>query len=310
MNRIQQILEKAERDKTVRGLSLREVAVEEAATAPYGAPERYEPGEEAQAVEEPFAAPVGSDARDFAVDGPDRDAPDSGFDSSRSASRVSIEARPSPLLVATSQPASPAAEQDRSLRSRISRAQSDQAMQVIQITSPGGHDGKTVTALNLALTMAQEFQRRVLIVDTDLRRPAVHEMLGLPPGPGLVDVLTGDASLEDALIEIPDCRLTVLRAGRTYDRSAEMLGSAPMRRLMDTLRSEFDRIVVDSAPTTVTDPVAVLTLADSVILVVREGTTTKPAIARAVSSLGTTKLLGMVFNAGPAPQQPHYATTA
>ena len=69
------------------------------------------------------------------------------------------------------------------------------------------------------------------------------------------------------------------------------------------------RIVVDSAPTTVTDPAAVLTLADSVILVVREGTTTKPAIAHAVSSLGTTKLLGMVFNASTAPQQPHYATT-
>ena len=165
-------------------------------------------------------------------------------------------------------------------------------MQVIQITSPGGHDGKTVTALNLALTMAQEFQRRVLIVDTDLRRPAVHEMLGLPPGPGLVDVLTGDASLEEALIEIPDYRLTVLRAGRTYDRSAEMLGSAPMRRLMDTLRTEFDRIVVDSAPTTVTDPVAVLTLADSVILVVREGTTTKPAIARAVVEPGNDEAPG------------------
>ncbi len=128
MNRIQQILEKAERDETVRGLSLREVAVAEAATAPYGAPERYEPSEEAEAVDEPFTAPAGSDARDFAVDGPDRDAPDSGFDSSRSASRVSIEARPSPLLVATSQPASPAAEQYRSLRSRISRAQSDQAI--------------------------------------------------------------------------------------------------------------------------------------------------------------------------------------
>jgi protein-tyrosine kinase len=310
MNRIQQILEKAERDETVRGLSLREVAVEEAATAPYGAPDRYEPSEEAEADVEPFTAPVGSDARDFSVDERDRDTPGLGFDSARSASRGSIAARPSPLLVAASQPASPAAEQYRSLRSRISRAESDQAMQVIQITSPGGHDGKTVTALNLALTMAQEFQRRVLIVDTDLRRPAVHEMLGLPPGPGLVDVLTGDASLEDALIEIPDYRLTVLRAGRTYDRSAEMLGSAPMRRLMDTLRSEFDRIVVDSAPTTVTDPAAVLTLADGVILVVREGTTTKPAIAHAVSSLGTTKLLGMVFNASTAPQRPHYATTA
>ena len=91
--------------------------------------------------------------------------------------------------------------------------------------------------------MAQEFQRRVLVMDTDLRRPGVHELLGLPPGPGLVDVLTGAATLEEALVEIPEYHLTVLRAGRTYDRPAEMLGSAPMRRLVDTLRTQFDRIV-------------------------------------------------------------------
>jgi len=83
MNRIQQILEKAERDETVRGLSLREVAVEEAATAPYGAPDRYEPSEEAEADVEPFTAPVGSDARDFSVDERDRDTPGLGFDSAR-----------------------------------------------------------------------------------------------------------------------------------------------------------------------------------------------------------------------------------
>ncbi len=159
MNRIQQILEKAERDETVRGLSHRDVAVEEAATAPYGAAERFEPREEAQALET-FAAPVGSDARDFAVDGPDREAPDSGFDSGRSAARASISAQPSPLLVAASQPASPAAEQYRSLRSRISRAQSNQTMQVIQIDQPRRPRWQDITALNLALTMAQEFQRR------------------------------------------------------------------------------------------------------------------------------------------------------
>ena len=79
---------------------------------------------------------------------------------------------------------------------------------MIQITSPGKGDGKTVTALNLALTMAQEFQQRVLVMDTDLRRPGVHELLGLSPGPGLVDVLTGTATLEEALVEIPEYRLT------------------------------------------------------------------------------------------------------
>ena len=74
----------------------------------------------------------------------------------------------------------------------------------------------------------------MLVVDADLRRPTVHQLLGLPAGPGLVDLLTGRVSLVEALIELPDYRLTVLRAGGSYDHPAEMLGSAPMRRLMDT----------------------------------------------------------------------------
>ena len=214
------------------------------------------------------------------------------------------------MLVAALEPLSPAAEQYRSLRGRIGRAESVQPLRVIQITSPGKNDGKTVTALNLALTMAQEFQQRVLVIDTDLRQPSVDRLLGLAPGPGLVDVLTGAASLEEALVEMPAYHLTVLRAGGTYDRPAEMLGSAPMRRLVDTLRTQFDRIVIDSAPTTVADPVAVAALADTLVLVVRAGSTTKPAIARAIQALGATKLLGLVFNASGAPQQTPYAASA
>jgi len=208
------------------------------------------------------------------------------------------------MLVAGLKPSSPAAEQYRSLRSRISQAA--QSPRAIQITSPGHHDGKSITALNLALTMAQEFQRRVVVVDADLRRPTLHQLLGLPAGPGLVDLLTGRVSLAEALIELPEYHLTVLRAGGSYDHPAEMLGSAPMRRLMDTLRTEFDRIVIDSAPAIVTDPGAIAPLADGLVLVVREGVTSKPAIARAVSSLGGARLLGIVFNASSAPQ-PSYA---
>ena len=213
-------------------------------------------------------------------------------------------------MIAAFDPLSAAAEQYRSLRGRIGRAESTQPLRVIQITSPGKSDGKTVTALNLALTMAQEFQQRVLVMDTDLRRPDVHALLGLPPGPGLVDVLTGTATLEEALVEIPEYHLSVLRAGRTYDRPAELLGSAPMRRLVDSLRTQFDRIVIDSAPATVTDPIAVAALADTLVLVVRAGVTTKPAITRAIQALGAGKLLGLVFNASGAPQQSPYAASA
>ena len=167
-----------------------------------------------------------------------------------------------------------------------------------------------MTTLNLALTMAQEFQRRVLVIDADLRRPRVHALLGLAPGPGLVDVLTGAASLGEALVAIPEHNLTVLPAGRPHDRPAELLGSAPMRRLIDTLRSQFDRIVIDSPPALVSDPAAIAPLVDRMLLVVRAGSTTRPAIARAISALGSPKLLGLVFNESGASQQGPYRASA
>jgi capsular exopolysaccharide synthesis family protein len=165
--------------------------------------------------------------------------------------------------------------------------------------------------VNLALTMAQEFQRRVLILDADLRQPKVDVLLGLPPGPGLVDVLTGAASIEEAMIEIPEHHLTVLRAGRPYERPAELIGSGPMRRLVDSLRTQFDRIVVDSAPTTVADAGAVAPMSDGVLLVVRASSTTTPAISRAIATLtSSSKLLGLVFNESGAPVQDQYAYAA
>jgi protein-tyrosine kinase len=302
MNRIQQILEKAEKDETLRrGVSLDTLESQRFGTsAPYAPAAPAGNGHESN---EPLRRAAPEDARASVLDQRHKDgvAP-AAHDSSRTA--ASTQPILHPLLIAGLAPSSPAAEQYRSLRSRLT--QSAQSPRVILITSPGHHDGKTVTSLNLALTLAQEFQRRVLVIDADLRRPSVHQLLGLPPGPGLVDLLTGRVPLADALVELPDYHLTVLRAGSSYDHPAEMLGSAPMRRLMDTLRTEFDRIVIDTAPAIVADPGAVAALADGLVLVVRAGVTTKPAIARAVSSLGAARLLGMVFNESPAPQ-PTYA---
>jgi protein-tyrosine kinase len=309
MSRIQQILEKAEKDGTARGVAFQapeERALWPAQPAADAAPSAFD-------ARLPSNTPESIDRRS-AFDLRDGERVDEAqglrFPTDESAvARGPVEATLSPVLVAALEPLSPAAEQYRALRSRITRAEAAHPLRVIQITSPGKHDGKTVTAVNLALTMAEEFQRRVLVMDTDLRRPSVHELLGLPPGPGLVDVLTGEATLEEALVEIADCRLTVLRAGGTYDRPAEMLGSAPMRRLVDTLRAQFDWIVIDSAPAIVADPGAVAPLADGLVLVVRAGSTTKPAIARAIQTLGAKKLLGLVFNASGTPQQ-QYAASA
>src|SRR5215203_1940452 len=99
-------------------------------------------------------------------------------------------------LVAALAPTSLAAEQYRSLRTRIKRIESGRVLRTIAVTSPNKGDGKSLTAANLALTMAQEFQQRVLLVDCDLRRPSVHRLFGVVETPGLGDVLMNAAELE------------------------------------------------------------------------------------------------------------------
>jgi capsular exopolysaccharide synthesis family protein len=294
MSRIQQILSKAERDGTARRIGIDTEPREPRAAAALAPPLRR-PQPEAEAV-----------ADEAAVDriGAVTYAPPPVE------SAAAVEVTLDPVLVAAVAPQSPAAERYRALRTRLAQSDNGQVRRVVLVTSPGKHDGKTVTALNLALTMAQEFQRRVVIVDADLRQPSVHRLLGLPPGPGLVDVLTGTATLEEALVEIPEHHLTVLRAGRTYERPAEMLGSTPMRRLIDSLRNQFDRIVVDSAPAVVSDPNAVAPLTDGMLLVVRASATTKPDIARAIGTLGAANVLGMVLNESAAPLSEQYGATA
>jgi receptor protein-tyrosine kinase/non-specific protein-tyrosine kinase len=304
MNRIQQILSKAERDGTARPVSTLEDEPREM-PPPVVLRPREEPRRVVRQEEEPEADENATFDGTF----------DETFDSVSYAvpppsANVTAAAALHPVLVAALDPMSAAAEQYRSLRSRIAQAQNGNPLRVLQVTSPGKNDGKTVTTLNLALTMAQEFQRRVLVIDADLRQPGVHALLGLTPGPGLVDVLTGAATLHDALIELPEHHLTVLRAGRAYERPAEMLGSGPMRHLVDTLRTQFDRVVVDSAPAMVADPGAIAPLVDGLLLVVRASATTKPAIARAISTLATSKLLGLVFNESGAPLQGQYSASA
>jgi capsular exopolysaccharide synthesis family protein len=200
-------------------------------------------------------------------------------------------------LVAASAPHSIAAEQYRSLRARVTRAERGRAVRAIIVTSPNKGDGKSLTASNLALTMAQELQQRVLIVDGDLRRPSVHRLFGIADTPGLADVLLGDVALDDALVTLADQRLALLPAGRIPSNPAELLGSAAMRRVLDTLRTRFDRILIDMPPVAPLADVSVASsLADGVLMIVRAGVTPKPAIERALSGLDTSKVLGLVLN--------------
>jgi capsular exopolysaccharide synthesis family protein len=171
-------------------------------------------------------------------------------------------------------------------------------MRAIVVTSPSRGDGKSLTAANLALTMAQELHQRVLLLDADLRRPAVATLFGLPEGPGLSDVLMGAADPDMALAHLPDQHLTVMPAGAPAAQPAELLGSTSMRRVLEALRGRFDRIVIDMPPVGPLADVHVVTpLADGLLMVVRAGITPKPAIEQALSGLDMGKVLGLVLNA-------------
>ena len=281
MSRIQDILSKAERDGTTR----RTRALTE--DAPVVTPRPAAPPAAAAFPRPAYEPPAAASVRPaFAPAGPPEPPP-----------ITSVPARLAEQLVAALAPASLAAEQYRSLRTRIKRAENGRSVRSIVITSPAKGDGKSLTAANLALTMAQEFQQRVVLVDADLRRPAVHRLFGVSDGPGLADVLMGVAELDQALVTVPDHHLTILPAGVPPGHPAELLGSAAMRRTLDTLRTRYDRILIDMPPVApLADLHVVAPMVDGILMIVRAGVTPKPAIEQALSGLDVSKVLGLVLN--------------
>lgn len=278
MSRIHDILTKAERDGTVRRTH---TAVPEPAPAP-AEPTPPAPSFRENA-EEPRPA-ASAPRRPAAGDAPPRP-------------RIVEAGHLSPLLVAALAPHAPAAEQYRTLRTRLMLGEDGQPRRVLLITSPSKGDGKSVTAANLALTMAQEFNRRIVLVDADLRWPGVHELLGIPQAPGLAELLAGELTLDQAIVDLPDFNLSVLPAGLTPERPAELLGSLAMRRALDTLRARYDRVVIDMPPVVpLADVGVVAPQVDGVVLVVRAGATKKPQIERALSVFESNRLVGLVLN--------------
>jgi capsular exopolysaccharide synthesis family protein len=201
------------------------------------------------------------------------------------------------LLVANS-PGSPIAERYRRLRLKLDAPHADGSpRQVIIVTSAIPEEGKTTTSLNLALAMAEDRDRRTLLVDADLRRPSVTRYITPQPTLGLSEVLTGAAPLDHVLVEIKSSRLTILPSGAATPNPLELLQSDYLGGVFAELRRRFDRIIVDTPPTVpFTDAAVMNAVADGAILVVRARKTTRPLIERARQSLGNGSLLGVVLN--------------
>lgn len=297
MSRIHDILDKAERDGTAR--RVRGNAALEALDLPESHPP--EPGPiSVSSVTLREIAPAVTDG-----------APGLPYGTGPVGVREITGVQLDPLLIAATEPQSFASEEYRSLRTRIAQSTVGRGVRTIAITSAAKGDGKSVSATNLALTIAEEFQRRVVLVDADLRHPRVHQLLGLSDGIGLADVLAGTTELETALVSLPEYNLTILPAGRPPSNPAELLSATSMRQLIDTLRQRYDRIVIDMPPAAPLADVRILTpLVDGVVFIVRAGATTKPAIEHALQAIDRSKLVGLVLNDSTAEAAPGYAEPA
>jgi polysaccharide biosynthesis transport protein len=195
-------------------------------------------------------------------------------------------------------PTSLAAEACRSIRTNMMFISAQKEFSVFSVTSPGPQDGKTTVAINIAIVMAQA-GARVLLIDTDMRRPRIHRSFGLKSAEGISNVMAGDQPLESAIChsEIPG--LDVLPCGPNPPNPAELLHTERFRQILEQCRSSYDRVILDSPPIgPVTDPAIVGSIADGVVLVLRAGHTTREGAQFARRQLvdAGARILGLVIN--------------
>jgi capsular exopolysaccharide synthesis family protein len=208
-----------------------------------------------------------------------------------------------PIRVQASSPVLPfdgtdwcAGEQYRILRTRI--VQHAKQPRVIVVTSAGSGDGKTVTVINLAAALALKTGSRVLLLDGDFRRSRVSLELGLPSAPGLADVLKGDRSSDEALIQIEQIpNLYVMPAGEPQLNPAELLDSGQWTTMCAMWRRQFEYTVIDSPPIgAVADYDLLQAVSDGVLMVARPDHTNRKVCFKALETIPSDKMIGVVLN--------------
>ena len=213
-------------------------------------------------------------------------------------SRAIGSLRIDPHLVASSDPRSPIAEQYRILRTNLQSIKKLPELRSLLVTSSIRGEGKSITAINLAMTLAQQEGARVLLIDADLRRGMLHHWLGFEAERGLSTLLTNGAQFDDLLISFKDNGLSILPAGPVPEQPSELLDSSNMKLLLDRVRVRFDYVVIDSPPVLpVADPGILARLVDGVLFVVRAGYTQQRTVMQAQSLLKQSKgrLIGSVL---------------
>jgi len=186
-------------------------------------------------------------------------------------------------------------EQYRRLAAAIHHLQVQQGLNRLMVSSAVPREGKTLTLVNLALTFSESYQRRVLLIDADLRRPSIHQVFGIANIGGLSEVLRSQSG-EVKLTHISP-RLSVMPAGMPHGDPMTTLASARMTDLLDDLGSQFDWILLDAPPVTLmADAGLLVRLTGAVVLVIAAGSTPYAVVEKAVAELGREHIVGTVLN--------------
>lgn len=201
------------------------------------------------------------------------------------------------MFVVEKKPKSIAAEAYRTLRTNIQYSSFDKEYRTIVITSSEPGEGKTVTAGNLALALAQG-ESKVLLLDCDMRKPSVHKNFRISNESGLTDLLLHKKTMEQVMVKYNE-NLTIVSAGRVSPNPSEMLGSKAMGTFLEEMKSHFDYVVMDTPPLgAVTDAQVLSTKVDGTILVVKAGATKKDVVMNSVNLIKKVNgnLIGTVLN--------------
>lgn len=201
-------------------------------------------------------------------------------------------------LITESNPKSPISEGYRILRTNIEFSSIDHKLQVIMVTSSKPNEGKSTTSANVAVAFAQS-DKRVLLIDGDLRKPSQHHIFGKSNRVGLTNVLFKQKSLDEVIQSTDTDNLFIIHAGPTPPNPSELLSSMQMASLLSKARGMYDVIIIDTPPIlSVTDAQIVATLSDGVVLVVDSGKVKKEVALKAKASLEhvNAKLIGVVLN--------------
>jgi len=201
--------------------------------------------------------------------------------------------------IVTLDPANPYRREFDLLRTQVLQKMQEHGWRTIAVTSPSIQSGKTVVAVNLALSIAHHPSRTALLVDFDLRRPQVAAYLGLPQADSMNEVLEGRTDLRDAIVHAGIPRFLVLPTRRRVPSAAEVLSSDKVAKIIGRLRDHYpERVIIFDMPpiTAVDDVIAVLPKMDCVLLVVGSGSSSRRELEETQRHLVRANLLGVVVN--------------